>query len=150
MKTGPALVFCSSQNLDRLVSIYRAVKRSGCFLVIDLYTAYVLQALRVLSDRIPQFDWPLVRVKYWKYHADRLVRAGKKDFLYKVRAAKIETEEIGSRGREVVMLAKSNRLLSVLAERLPTTDTLELIWSMWPGYLTGDDVVSRFCDGCKA
>lgn len=148
-KMGPALVFCSSQNLDRLVSIYRAVKRSGCFLVIDLYTAYVLQALRVLSDSIPQFDWPLVRVKYWQYHADCLVKAGKRDFLYEVRAAKIEMQEIGQRGREVVMLAKSNRLLSVLADHLPRTDTLELIWSMWPGYLTGDDIVSRFCDERK-
>ena len=144
-KIGPALIFCSSQNLDRLVSIYRAVKRSGCLLVIDLYTAYVLRALRVLSDSIPQFDWPLVRVKYWKYHADCLVKAGKRDFLYEVRPAKIEMEEIGQRGLEVVMLAKSNRLLPVLADHLPTTDTLELIWSMWPGYLTGDDVVSRFC-----
>jgi ribonuclease J len=148
-KMGPALVFCSSQNLDRLVSIYRAVKRSGCFLVIDLYTAYVLQALRVLSDSIPQFDWPLVRVKYWNHHADCLAKAGKRNFLYQVREAKIEVEEIGQRGREVVMLAKSNQLLSALAKHLPRTDTLELIWSMWPGYLTGDNVVTRFCDEHK-
>lgn len=144
-KANVALVFCSSQNLDRLVSIYRAVKRSGCFLVIDLYTAYVLQALRILSDKIPQFDWPLVRVKYWKYHADCLVKAGKRDFLYEVRPAKIEMEEIGQRGRQVVMLAKGNRLLPILVDHLPTTEPLELIWSMWPGYLTGDDVVRRFC-----
>jgi ribonuclease J len=87
----------------------------------------------------------LVRVKYWKYHADCLVKAGKKGFLYEVRPAKIEMEEIGQLGREVVMLAKGNRLLPVLADHLPPTNTLELIWSMWPGYLTGDDVVSRFC-----
>jgi ribonuclease J len=34
-------IFCSSQNLDRLVSVFRAVKRAHKTFVIDLYTAFV-------------------------------------------------------------------------------------------------------------
>ena len=49
-------VFCSSQNLDRLVSVYRAVKRNRKVLVIDLYTALVLDKLAAVSASIPQFD----------------------------------------------------------------------------------------------
>jgi ribonuclease J len=39
---GLIYVFISPQNLDRIVSIYRAIKRSGKILVIDLYTTFVL------------------------------------------------------------------------------------------------------------
>ena len=41
---GIHLVWTSSQNIDRLVTIFRAAKRAGRVLVIDLYTAVVLEA----------------------------------------------------------------------------------------------------------
>ena len=63
-----SFVFCSSQNLDRLVSIYRAVKRAGKTLVIDLYTAFVLDKLSSISSNIPQFDWNEIRVLYAYSH----------------------------------------------------------------------------------
>lgn len=57
-----ALIFCSAQNLDRLVTIYRAVKQTRKIMVIDLYTAYTLHKLRCISGHLPQWDWPEVRV----------------------------------------------------------------------------------------
>lgn len=144
-KQNLGLVFCSSQNIDRLVSLYRAARRSSSILVLDLYTAYLLRAMRCISDRLPQFDWEGVRVKYWKSHADCLATGGRKDFLYEARASKIEVGEIVDLRRRVVMLAKSNRLLPIIPRYLPDLGGLELIWSMWPGYLTGEDAVSRFC-----
>jgi ribonuclease J len=54
--TGLALVHTSAQNIDRIVSIFRASKRTGRKLVIDLYTAAVLDATG--NSRIPQSDWP--------------------------------------------------------------------------------------------
>ena len=142
-KTNLALIFCSSQNLDRLVSIYRAVKRTNTTLVIDLYTAFTLKALRCISKSIPQFDWPNVRVKYWKHHADCLASTGQTDFLYEVRRSKIEIEEIVERRAGITMLAKANRLLPVVLKNLPSTEGLEFLWSMWRGYLTGDHIVSQ-------
>jgi len=53
---GLVLVNCSSQNIDRIVSIYRACKRSGKTLIIDLYTAVVLEATG--NSNIPQSNWP--------------------------------------------------------------------------------------------
>ena len=41
---GLALVAASAQNIDRMVSLYRACKRTGRTLVIDLYTAEILRA----------------------------------------------------------------------------------------------------------
>ena len=51
---GIHFVWTSSQNIDRLVTIFRAAKRAGRLLVIDLYTAVVLEATG--KDTIPQSD----------------------------------------------------------------------------------------------
>lgn len=53
---GLALVQCSAQNIDRVVTVFRACKRSGRTLVIDLYAAAVLEATGHKS--IPKSDWP--------------------------------------------------------------------------------------------
>jgi len=55
---GLALVHTSAQNIDRVVSIMRASKRTGRKLVIDLYTAAILEATG--NENIPQSDWPEV------------------------------------------------------------------------------------------
>jgi ribonuclease J len=52
---GLALVQCSAQNIDRIVSIFRACKRTGRTLVIDLYAAAVLEATG--NRNLPQSDW---------------------------------------------------------------------------------------------
>jgi ribonuclease J len=53
---GLALVHTSAQNIDRVVSIMRACKRTGRRLVIDLYTAAILEATG--NRNIPQSNWP--------------------------------------------------------------------------------------------
>lgn len=55
---GLALVHTSGQNIDRIVSIFRASKRTGRRLIIDLYTAAVLEATG--NANIPQSAWPEV------------------------------------------------------------------------------------------
>jgi ribonuclease J len=53
---GLALVHTSVQNIDRIVSIFRASKRAGRKLVIDLYAAAILDSTG--NNAIPQSDWP--------------------------------------------------------------------------------------------
>lgn len=55
---GLALVHTSVQNIDRIVSIFRASKRTGRKLVIDLYAAAILEATG--NKNIPQSDWPSI------------------------------------------------------------------------------------------
>lgn len=52
---GLAMVHCSSQNIDRIVTVLRASKQTGRKLVIDLYTALVLEATG--NPNLPQSDW---------------------------------------------------------------------------------------------
>lgn len=52
---GMAFVHTSAQNIDRVVTILRACKRTGRRLVIDLYTAAILEATG--NKNIPQSTW---------------------------------------------------------------------------------------------
>ena len=54
------LVWCSGQNIDRLVTIVRACIKTGRRFIIDLYTAEVLRATG--NDRLPQAGWDRIRV----------------------------------------------------------------------------------------
>ena len=49
---GMALVACSAQNIDRVVTVYRAAKRTGRTLIVDAYAAEVLKATD--KDSIPK------------------------------------------------------------------------------------------------
>lgn len=52
---GLALIHTSGQNVDRIVSIFRASKRTGRIMIIDLYTAAILEATG--NVHIPQSAW---------------------------------------------------------------------------------------------
>lgn len=59
--SGRVFVTWSAQNIDRTVTIYRACKKTGRTLVLDLYTIDVLERLSALHDTLPRLGWPLVR-----------------------------------------------------------------------------------------
>ena len=135
-KENIAFVFCSSQNIDRLVSIYRAVKRSGSLLVIDLYTAYILDRLSTVSKHLPQFDWGEVRVKYFQSHAKVLVGSNQKELLYKYKRAKIEIEDIDKNKQNIVMLMRDNSIFRACLRKLTNLEGAMAVYSMWDGYIT--------------
>jgi len=57
---GLALMHCSSQNIDRIVSAYRACVKTGRTLLMDLYTALILDATG--NKNLPKADWKNVKV----------------------------------------------------------------------------------------
>src|SRR5438128_5606394 len=57
---GAALAIYSPQNLDRLVTLYRATKRAKRLFVLDLYAAAITAASG--RETIPQASWRDVRV----------------------------------------------------------------------------------------
>ena len=87
-------LFASSQNIDRIVSAYRACLKTDSIFVIDIYTAFILDKLKKVSDRIPQFNWKNIRVKFLNSHAKALEKAGHIDLLYTYNKRKIEMPEI--------------------------------------------------------
>ena len=135
--------WASSQNIDRIVSAYRAAIRTGSIFVIDVYTAYILDKLKIVSERIPQFDWNNIRVKYYKSHASIIAENVSKEVLYRYKKSKIELSEINEKKDKILMLARDNRLFPIIVDKIDNTSGAKFIYSMWEGYLT-----DRFKDYC--
>ena len=62
---GYVFAFLSSQNIDRLVSLYKAAVKTERLLVVDIYTANVLAGLKDLAHiPFPSAGFPNVRVYF--------------------------------------------------------------------------------------
>ncbi len=52
----------SSQNIDRIVSAYRACLRAKKILVLDFYTAWVLEQVQKKAKGVPGIGWDNIRI----------------------------------------------------------------------------------------
>lgn len=132
---GLMMVSSSSQNIDRVISIYKACHKSNKEFVISPYTAYILDRIQRKGITIPQYDWENVRVLFVKNRHTKKLADDK--FLYKFKKAKIKYEEIDERRNELVVLDSYH-----VRQRLNAKKMLEgatLIYSQWYGYLKEED-----------
>lgn len=128
---GIHFVWTSSQNIDRIVTIFRAAKRAGRVLIIDLYSAVVLEATG--RDKIPKASWGDVRL--YTPFSQVLAIKKKKLFqdLWRHKVNRVFPEHLPDLASRAVMLfrpmAKNDKgVESVLAGAGFT-------YSMWEGYL---------------
>jgi ribonuclease J len=142
-KQNIAFVFCSSQNIDRIVSIYRAAKRTQQTLVINLYTAYILNSLKGISNRLPQYWWRDIRVIYFPYHEKALEKNGLKSFLHDCMRAKIEKQDVNLNKKNIVMITRDNYDFTDLLSHIDEFTGAQAIYSMWEGYLEDSDLSDR-------
>lgn len=128
---GMHLVWCSAQNIDRVVTVFRATKRAGRVLLIDLYAAAVLEATG--RDTIPQSHWDDVRL--FVPHPQRVFIKEKKLFgdLRRHSAHRVYPEQLAAIRHKGVMLFRPMCLRDRGVER--ALDGARLTYSMWRGYL---------------
>lgn len=136
-RSAPKLVLVgvSGQNIDRLVSIYRAAKRSKRILVIDPYIANVLESLSTkakLPHPSPAFDD--VKVYFPSSITRKLKRLGKEEQFIKLGKYKMTPQQLSDRQSEVVMLIRPS-VLDYL-QKIKGIDGAKVVWSQWGGYLT--------------
>jgi len=140
-------VAASGQNLDRLVSCYRAALRSGRDLVIDAYQAYVLRELQLLSPGIPQFTWERVRVLFIQQHVRSMIAAGEWDLAREMsRAAKVTRAQIATDPGGFLVVARSNGPTLRLLDAMPDPASTAIVWSMWGGYWQKDRYLRPWCE----
>lgn len=129
--TGMPLVWCSGQNIDRIVTIFRAAKRSGRRLIVDMYTAEVLRATG--NPKIPQAEWKEVRVYLPWSQKEWIKQTRNYAISNKYRGFRIFPEDLaGGTNRSVMIFRPSMR------HELAAAECLEgacLVYSMWNGYL---------------
>ena len=131
-----AFIAMSSQNIDRIVSAYKACLKTNSTFVIDIYTAYILDRLRKVSKHIPQFNWRNIRIKFYKNQADTLADKVSTKLLYHYNSKKIELIEINKKKDKMLMLARDNSIFPSIVKGIDGITGAKIIYSMWEGYLT--------------
>lgn len=89
---GVALAAASAQNIDRVVSLYRACKRTGRTLIIDLYAAEILRATG--NSNIPQSSWPNIALYVPQYQRVRIRRAKLFDLLERHKTRRVFPKDL--------------------------------------------------------
>ncbi|MDY0062568.1 MAG: MBL fold metallo-hydrolase [Myxococcota bacterium] len=127
---GPVLVAMSAQNIDRLVSVFRACRSTDRTLVVDLYAAAVARATGRAT--IPQPGFAGYRV--WVPQRQRvLVKEAEEFERVRLGGARIFPEELTLiRDRSVFLFRPG---LAAELARAGVVEHARLVWSLWPGYL---------------
>ncbi len=135
-----SLITVASQNIDRLVSIYKATTKAKKELIIDPYTAFVLEELGNKSKTLPQYDWRNIRVYFSPNQTKVLLDNGYKENVYRYRKSKITSDEMAERKKDLVFLFKDNRGSRKFFDRLYPLKNANFIWGLWEGYLEDSDL----------
>lgn len=133
--SGMPLVWCSGQNIDRLVSVFRACRRSGRKLIVDMYTAHVLRATG--NRNIPQADWHDIRVFLPYFQKQRIKRTGAFDVATLYRRHRIYPEELAEVASTSVILFRPSMMRDL--DDAGCLDRAKLVYSMWAGYLEREE-----------
>jgi len=128
---GMPLVWCSGQNIDRLVTVFRAAKRSGRQLILDTYTAHILAATE--NQRLPQADWRQVRVFLPWSQKQRIIQDKSFEIANRHRLDRIYPEQLAGAAAKSVMLFRPSMRIDL--EKAECLAGACLVYSMWDGYL---------------
>jgi ribonuclease J len=128
---GMVLAAYPAQNVDRLVTLYRAARRGGRALVLDLYAATMARATD--RDTIPQADWDGVRVFVPISQRIKVKQAREFERIDWVRRRRLFAEDLAGRAGELVMIFRGS--MATELDRAGCLDGAHAVWSMWHGYL---------------
>ena len=130
--SGLAAVVASAQNVDRLVTVYRAARRAGRTLLVDLYSVAVAGATG--RSTIPQPGFPGLGVWLPRRQRVRVKDSGEFQRTAAVRPYRVYTEELIAHPERYVVLGGQSAAHELLRDRVLAVGGT-LVWSMWTGYL---------------
>jgi ribonuclease J len=128
---GFVTIMASAQNIDRVVSIYRACKRTGRTLLLDLYAMEILKATN--NSNLPAPGWPNLAVYIPEYQRRQIAKSQRFDLLEPYKAARIYREHLAEVRSRAVMLFRPAMMRDVDEANL--WSNARAIWSRWAGYL---------------
>lgn len=140
-QSNTSFIISSSQNIDRMVSAFRACKRTGKTLVVDVYAAWVFEQMKLVSERVPSMSWDEVGVIIT--NPQYQVMKANPEFFGDFKADVFKTE---NRIKPAVIMASPADYLQAI--RLSGSRFIEaylgekpvnVIYSQWLGYLDGDE-----------
>uniref|UniRef100_UPI0025D6F93F MBL fold metallo-hydrolase RNA specificity domain-containing protein n=1 Tax=Flavobacterium sp. TaxID=239 RepID=UPI0025D6F93F len=125
-------VFTSTQNIDRLVSIYKACLRAKKTLVVDVYGAHILEKLSSFA-KLPSIlnGYPNMGVYFYSKPTNKLIGDGYKKMVFKFTSKKINKDDIINKPSNYVLLVRSSMVNDLKSMNIKDGN---FIYSMWSGY----------------
>jgi len=99
---GLAMVWTSGQNIDRIVTIYKACSQTGKKLIVDLYTASILKAIK--NPHLPQPGFKGFHVFIPKFQRILIKKRGLFDLPTSVTFCRVYPEKLPDLASSSVML----------------------------------------------
>ena len=130
---GINLIYTSGQNIDRLVSIFRACRRRRKFMVVDFYIAHILESLN--NDSIPHpsnSSFPELKVFFPGNLTWRMKQQNQKDLIDQLKMYEITKEEIDLDYKKIVMLVRPST--KPYLNGISNLSGGNFIYSLWSGY----------------
>jgi ribonuclease J len=130
---GLKLLYTSAQNIDRIVTFYRACLKTRSLFVVDLYTAYLLDELHhFASIPYPNKSFKNLRVFFSKRMMRHLYRQGRQDIVRRFSPFEITIDGISKEKARTVMIFRDSMLDDIKKLDL---EGAALIYSMFRGYM---------------
>jgi len=124
------LVHTSAQNIDRIVSVFRACKKTGRTLVIDLYAAVILEATG--NPRLPQSSWDDVALLLPQSQRVKVKTNGWFDLLKRHSINRIFMKDIRKEPEKYALLFRPLHCRDL--EKSGCLAGASYIYSQWEGY----------------
>jgi ribonuclease J len=128
---GIVLAMYAAQNIDRLVTWFRACRRAGRLLIVDLYTASIAKATG--NKNIPQGGFDNLLVYVPQRQRIQVKQSGEFERVNDIRGSRIFPGGLAPRRKELVLTFRASMIREV--ERTRCLEKATAVWSMWPGYL---------------
>lgn len=135
---GPILFQSSSQNMDRLVSFYKAAMRLGRLFIADIYTANVLYELRQLGNNrlpYPSEAYQNIKVFYPYRLTQKIFNEIGEEYAKRFSPFYISKDRLKDEQNNIVMVVRPSMKKDL--EIAGLHDGL-FVYSMWSGYRESD------------
>lgn len=128
----------SAQNVDRTVTLYRACLKAGRTLVVDLYTAEVLEMLSEFG-RLPRPDLAGIKIVVTSAMVRMYRRKGKEAFVERMVRFGIPAKKLSATHEKWVVMVRPSLMRDYARSGVAPNADDAWSWSMWRGYLKNDD-----------
>jgi ribonuclease J len=135
---GRVFVAWSAQNIDRTVTLYRACLKTGRTLVVDLYTAEVMEMLAEFG-RLPAPGWQQVKVVMTEGLRRRYSGQNGDAFADRIAKHGMSAAALERPGERLVVMTRPSLIRDFARKGVAPTSNDAWSWSQWRGYLDAPD-----------
>ncbi len=138
--SGPVLFQSSSQNIDRLVSFFRASLKAKRLFIIDVYTANVLFELRQLGNNLPypSKQYSNIKVFYPYYITQKIFNEIGEEYAKRFSEFHISKNKLKEVQNQAVMLVRPSMINDI---KKCTLQNGVFLYSMWQGYRNSESQI---------